>query len=103
MTAPVTEATLGEEYRYEPTSIRSLADVHARRENPEDSGYTYRFWDTEELTWELAGGPDWLSIDAETGVLTGTPPAAGEFQVTVAVSNQFEDRAEQAFEFAVAE
>ncbi len=103
VTAPVTEATLGEEYRYEPTSIRSLGDVHARRENPDDSGYTYKFWDIEELAWELAEGPDWLTIDSETGALTGTPPAPGEFEVTVAVSNQFDDRAEQTFELAVAE
>ncbi|MFP4249956.1 MAG: putative Ig domain-containing protein, partial [Armatimonadota bacterium] len=103
VTAPVTEARVGEDYRYAAQSTRSLGDVHARRENPEDSGYTYKFWYTEELTWELAEGPEWLSIDEETGALTGAPQEAGRFDVTIAVSTQFDGRAEQAFELAVAE
>jgi hypothetical protein len=98
VTAPVLEATAGEEYRYEPASTRSLGDVHARRENPDDSGYTYKFWDIEDLTWELMDGPEWLEIDADTGVVTGTPPAAGTFDVTISVSTQFDDSAEQTFQ-----
>jgi hypothetical protein len=103
VSAPVTGATVGEEYRYEPVSTRSLGDVHAARENPDDAGYTYKFWFTEELEWELLDGPEWLSIDAETGALTGTPPAAGTFDVRIAVSTQFDGRAEQAFELGVTE
>lgn len=103
VSAPVTEATVGQEYRYEAQSTRSLGDVHARREKPEDSGYTYRFWDTEELAWDLVDGPEWLAMDAEAGALSGTPPAAGTFGVTIAVSTQFEGRAEQAFELIVAQ
>ncbi len=101
VSAPVTGARVGEEYRYEAQSTRSLGDVHARREKPEDSGYTYKFWDTEELTWELAEGPEWLTIDEGTGVLTGTPPEAGEFDVTIAVTTQFDGRAEQALQLVV--
>ena len=99
----MTEATVGQEYRYEAQSTRSLGDVHARREKPEDSGYTYRFWDTEELAWELVDGPEWLEIDAETGALSGTPPGAGTFDVTVAVTTQSDGRAEQAFAVTVAQ
>jgi hypothetical protein len=103
VSAPVTEATAGADYRYEPVSTRSVGDVHAARENPDDAGYTYKFWFTEELAWELLDGPEWLSIDAETGALTGTPPAAGTFEVRIAVSTQFDGRAEQAFELVVTE
>ncbi|MGI5818336.1 MAG: putative Ig domain-containing protein [Armatimonadota bacterium] len=101
VSAPVTEARVGTQYRSEVRSTRSLGDVHARRENPTDSGYTYRFWDTEENVFELVEGPEWLTIDAETGVLSGTPPAAGAVAVRIAVTNQFDGRAEQAFELAV--
>jgi putative Ig domain-containing protein len=35
-------------------------------------------------TWTLASGaPAWLSIDSASGALTGTPPAAGTYSVTV--------------------
>lgn len=101
VSAPVTEAQVGEEYRYEAQSTRSLGDVHRRREQPTDRGYTYRFWDIEENAFELVEGPEWLSIDAESGLLSGTPPEAGTFRVGIAVTNQFEGRAEQAFELTV--
>ncbi|MFW5869041.1 MAG: Ig domain-containing protein [Armatimonadota bacterium] len=102
VSAPVTEAQAGEAYRYAARSTRSLGDVHARRQ-PGESSYSYKFWDIEALAWEIVEGPEWLGMDAETGLLSGTPPAAGTFEVTIAVTTQFDGRAEQAFEVAVAE
>lgn len=34
-----------------------------------------------------AGGPAWLSLNAATGALTGTPPAAGTYTVTLTATN----------------
>ncbi len=98
VTDPVTTGKVGEEYRYQVKSLRSLGDVQHHYEEPRN-----QFWDIEQNAFALEEGPDWLSIEAETGVLSGTPPAAGTFPVKIAVTNQFEGRAEQAFELTVAE
>jgi hypothetical protein len=38
--------------------------------------------------WSLgSGAPGWLSIDAATGQLSGTPTAVGDFQITVRLEN----------------
>ena len=50
---------------------------------------TAAFADPEEdaLTYALASGPDWVSVDAATGEITGTPPAAGEYDITVSAED----------------
>ncbi|HCA47885.1 MAG TPA: hypothetical protein DEP45_11190 [Armatimonadetes bacterium] len=96
ISTPVTQARVGEEYRYEPRSLRSLGDVQHHYEAPGN-----QFWDIEQNAFALAEGPEWLTIDPATGVLTGTPPAAGTFAVRIAVTNQFAGHAEQAFEVTV--
>lgn len=96
VSAPVTDARAGEQWRYEARSLRSLGDVQHRYEEPGK-----RFWDEETNAFALEEGPEWLEMDAETGVLSGTPPAAGTFPVRIAVTNQFEGRDEQAFELTV--
>jgi len=93
VSAPVTQARVGEAYSYEPVSLRSLGDVQHRYEKPGNT-----FWDEEQNTFALVEGPAWLAIDAETGALTGTPAAAGAFPVKIAVTNQFGGSDEQAFE-----
>jgi hypothetical protein len=40
----------------------------------------------DPLTFSLTG-PEWLSIDAATGEIMGTPDASGEYEVTVSVSD----------------
>ena len=61
-----------------------------------------KFWDIEQNRFALEEAPPWLTVEAETGVLSGTPPAAGTFPVKLVVTNQFEGRAEQQFEVTVA-
>ena len=41
------------------------------------------FWDVEQPTYALEQGPGWLSIDTNTGLLSGTPDAAGTADVVV--------------------
>lgn len=96
-TDPVTGARVGREYRYEARSLHSLGDVQHRYDPPND-----KFWDLEQNRFALEEAPPWLTVGAETGVLSGTPPAAGTFPVKLVVTNQFEGRAEQQFEVTVA-
>jgi hypothetical protein len=77
---PVTTAKVGAEYRYQVAANRSFGDL---RMNPQQ---VKSFWDIEKPTFVLAEGPKWLKLDAATGLLTGTPDAAGRFEVTVSVS-----------------
>lgn len=96
-TDPITTARVGREYRYEARSLHSLGDVQHRYEPPGN-----QFWDIEQNRFALEEAPAWLTVDPETGVLSGTPPAAGTFPVTLVVTNQFDGLAEQRFELVVA-
>ncbi|MGD9496789.1 MAG: putative Ig domain-containing protein [Armatimonadota bacterium] len=101
---PVTTARTGREYRYAVRSLRSLGDCQ-NRPVPGEDAYRYGWFDIEENRFALSQGPDWLSIDAETGLLSGVPPAGavGTTPVTVVVTNQFDGRAQQHFELTVVE
>jgi hypothetical protein len=74
---PVAAAKAGAPYRYAVQANRSLGHLTLRQ------GNVANFWDVEKLTFALAKGPEWLQIDAATGVLSGTPPAPGTFEVEV--------------------
>lgn len=95
---PVSRATAGERYQYQVQSLRSLGDAQHRYEAPGD-----RFWDIEKNIFALEDGPQWLSIDTESGLLSGTPSEAdiGSARVQIAVTNQFGGRSEQVFELQV--
>jgi len=88
-TKPVVGARIGEAYRYEPKTIRDMGDLQHRYEQPEN-----KFWEQELLSFALAEGPKWLSVDPKTGVLTGTPPAGstGTHAVRLRVTATFEPR-----------
>jgi hypothetical protein len=79
---PVVSAKAGASYQYAVQANRSLGHLTYRQVGGKD---TANFWDVEKLTFSLAKGPDWLKIDAATGLLSGTPPAAGSFEVEVIV------------------
>jgi hypothetical protein len=49
----------------------------------DDSRKTANFWDIEKPKFALEAGPAWLKIDPSTGVLSGTPEAAGKVDVAV--------------------
>ena len=86
---PVTAAKVGAEYRYQVRAIRSLGDLSARMKGGNQvSGY----FDVEKPKFALAQGPAWLKIDEATGVLSGTPDAAGKVEVAVAATMDREVR-----------
>jgi hypothetical protein len=74
---------VGREYRYEARANRSLGDLRNHHVN---GSYVAGFWDIERPAFTLTEGPGWLAIDAATGLMSGTPDAAGTFGVAVTVS-----------------
>jgi len=77
-------ARVGREWRYEARTLTSLGDLRSRTINPR-SLYNATYWDIEHPAWKLVAGPPWLTMDQESGVLSGTPQTAGEFPVSIAV------------------
>jgi hypothetical protein len=80
VSAPVTVAKVGTEYRYAIASIRSWGDLRTR---VVDGKETMSFWDIERLRFGIEQGPKWLTIDGQTGLLSGTPDRAGTSEVVV--------------------
>ncbi|MCK4283565.1 MAG: putative Ig domain-containing protein, partial [Candidatus Brocadiae bacterium] len=74
---PVTAARVGQQYGCSLAAIRSLGD--ARNRGKEGMG----FWDIEEPKFALEQAPPWLKIDKDSGLLSGTPDAAGRAEVVV--------------------
>jgi hypothetical protein len=80
---PVVLAKAGVEYRYQVHATRSLGHVTARMQGGNQvSGY----FDIEKPKFAIDQGPDWLKIDAASGLLSGIPPMAGKVEVTVTAS-----------------
>jgi len=77
---PVVTAEVGAEYRYQVSTIRSLGHLTAR------APLAMSFWDIEEPVFSLEQAPDWLKIDASTGLLSGKPDTVGEVKVVVTVT-----------------
>jgi hypothetical protein len=77
---PVTDAKVGSEYRYALSAVRSLGDLRTRVVAGKE---TMSYWDTETPRFALRQGPSWLKIDADTGLLSGTPDHPGKVAVIV--------------------
>ena len=41
------------------------------------------FWDVERIRFGIKQGPQWLTIDQATGLLSGTPDRSGNSEVVV--------------------
>ena len=83
VTAPVTQATKGVAYLYPVEAIRSLGDLRTRVVNGKE---TMSFWDVEHIRFEIDRGPRWVTINTETGLLSGTPDRTGLTEVVVRVT-----------------
>ncbi len=68
VSAPVTAAREGVDYRYPVAAIRSLGDLRTRVVNGKE---TMNFWDVERPRFAIQRGPRWLTIDEATGLLSG--------------------------------
>jgi hypothetical protein len=77
---PALQAKVGAEYRGQVLANRSLGDL--RLHSPEIAN----FWDIEKPMYALEQGPNWLKLDAATGLLSGIPDAAGKFEVVITAS-----------------
>jgi hypothetical protein len=77
---PLVTARIGGEYKYQVRANRSLGDLSARVQGGNQVG---GYFDIEKPKFALAQGPAWLKIDGVTGILSGTPSAAGRVEVAV--------------------
>ncbi len=88
---PGATAQVGQAWHSQPGIIRSSGDVLCR------GGYNPAFWTPDVLDFALVEAPPWLGIDAASGVLSGTPPTAGECAVVWRVRNERGSEAVQRF------
>lgn len=75
---PDPDARVGEPWEYDAECIESIGDLQSRYVDP---GKAY--FEQEAYRWELVEGPDWLALNASTGMLSGTPDAAGDVRVAL--------------------
>ena len=87
--APVTSAPAGQPYRYQVKAIRSIGDLTRRDAAKPKPGA--KFWKIEPLKFSLTQKPSWMSINADTGLITGTSDGTGG-TVTVSVTLTKEHR-----------
>jgi hypothetical protein len=90
-------ASVGEPYQWEPALVRSIGDLRCRRSKK--SSYNAAFWDREEHGFVNKSLPPGLSQDPVTGMISGRPTEAGEFELSFVVSDQFGKTRE--FSFAI--
>lgn len=83
---PVTTAEVGEPYRYAAKTLGCIGDLQYRYAQP-----NMAFWETEGYEFELTQRPTWLSVDGNSGILTGTPGPddRGTSRVTIACHRRF--------------
>jgi hypothetical protein len=86
---PVTRAPAGQPYRYQVKAIRSLGDLTRRDAAKPEPGA--KFWKIEPLKFSLPQKPHWMSINPDTGLITGTPDGK-EGKVIVSVTLTKEHR-----------
>jgi hypothetical protein len=99
-TSPVLPAQLGKAWEYRAATVRSIGDLRSR--TIEGKGvYNAAFWNEEKPEWSLAEAPEWLAVEPDSGLVSSTPPAAGEFPVTLRVAIAGAGQTEQSFTLTV--
>lgn len=77
LTQPVIEEFAGAMYRY-----RAFADFNESRKN---------------VRYRIISGPSWLTVESETGLLTGTPDKAGDTSVVIEAYDSDGESARQSY------
>jgi hypothetical protein len=72
---PVTGAPAGQPYRYQVKAIRSIGDLERRDAARPKPGTKY--WKIEPLKFSLTQKPSWMSINADSGLITGMSDGTG--------------------------
>jgi len=72
---PVTTAPSGQIYHYQVQAIHSLGDLGRRDAAKPNPGV--KFWKIEPLKFSLAQKPAWMSINSDTGLISGTSDGTG--------------------------
>jgi putative Ig domain-containing protein len=79
VTQPEQRIRVGQPYRHQPIVIRSIGDLRCRRS--EKSSYNAAFWDREEFSFKPVDLPARLGVDEQSGVISGSPEAAGSYEI----------------------
>jgi hypothetical protein len=72
---PVTIVPAGQPYRYQVKAIRSIGDLTRRDAARPRPGA--RFWKIEPLKFSLVQNPNWMHINSDTGLISGTSDGTG--------------------------
>lgn len=83
---PHTKAEVNKPYRYQVKTLKCIGDLQYRYAEP-----NMKFWEEEGYGFELTEKPAWLSIERDTGLITGTPNSndKGTYNVTVVCHRTF--------------
>lgn len=94
-TAPTPAAKVGQAWEYRAATIRSIGDLRCRMIGQNE--YSAAFWNEEKPEWSLPEAPEWLTVDAASSLVRGTPPAPGEYRVTIRAAIADRGAQEQTF------
>jgi hypothetical protein len=83
---PVNMAKVNKSYRYQAKTLSCIGDLQFRYAKPNK-----KFWEKEGYEFELTEKPAWLSVDKNTGLITGIPSKSdkGIHRVTVVCHRTF--------------
>ena len=83
---PVATVDVHKSYCYEVKTLKCIGDLQFRYAKPNT-----KFWEEEGYEFEFIENPAWLSIDKDTGLITGTPDSSdkGTHNITVVCHRKF--------------
>jgi hypothetical protein len=83
---PITNTKVDKLYRYQAKTLNCIGDLQYRYAKP-----NMNFWEKEEYEFELTQKPAWLTVDKNTGLITGTPNLTdkGTHCITVVCHRKF--------------
>lgn len=93
---PLTTAVTGKPYEYRVQSIVSIGDLRSLPRS------RTAYWNTHTPEFSLVEGPAWLTMDATSGKLHGTPTTAGTYPIRIqAAIKDVKETSTQTFQLVV--